>query len=495
MNRSSKVILFTLFSFLLFVGCKEKKQEVDIDLALEGKPNILLIYTDDQSFRALQALGNSEINTPIMDKLVKEGTTFTHAYNMGGWNGAICLASRAMMISGRNIWRAQEFSKSLSKNQESNKTWPKLMEQQGYETYMTGKWHISIPPDSIFNHVKSVLSGMPKDTPEGYNRPLNKTDTLWQPWKKEFGGYWEGGQHWSELVRDDALSFISHASGSTKPFFMYVAFNAPHDPRQAPKSYVDAYDLDSIATPKSFMPEYPFAEAMGSGRELRDEMLAPFPRTEYSVKVNRQEYYALVTHLDEQIGKILSSLETHNLRENTFIFFTSDHGLAIGEHGLLGKQNMFDHSIRVPFVMLGPNVPKDKKISTDIYLQDIMATSLELAGVNKPSYVDFNSLLDLATSKTSKGNYPAVYGCYEEASQRMIRKDNYKLIVYPKIEKLLLFDLRADPLELEDLSSDPRNTPLIRKMFLELMELQETMGDRLDLHPIFESIFKEDNAV
>ncbi len=494
MRTLSSSSLFICLLVLFLFGCKQKKQQESLDLPLNDQPNILLIYTDDQSFMALQALGNSEIHTPTMDQLVAEGTTFTHAYNMGGWNGAICLASRAMMISGRHIWRAQEFSERLSENRETEKTWPKLMENQGYETYMTGKWHISIPPDSLFNHVKSVLPGMPKDSPEGYNRPLSKNDTLWQPWKKEYGGYWEGGQHWSELVRDDALSFISQASRSPNPFFMYVAFNAPHDPRQTPKSYVDAYQLDSIALPKSFVPEYPYAEAMGSGRELRDEMLAPFPRTEYAVKVNRQEYYALVTHLDEQIKQILEALETYNLRENTYIFFTSDHGLAIGEHGLLGKQSMFDHSVRVPFVMIGPNIPKNKKINNDIYLQDIVATSLELAGAKKPAYIEFNSVLDLALGKTKKGYYDAIYGCYEQASQRMIRKDQFKLIVYPKISKVLLFDLEKDPLELEDLSLDPLNAPLIKNMFLDLMELQQEMGDQLDLYPIFEILFKEDNT-
>ena len=155
---------------------------------------------------------------------------------------------------------------------------------------------------------------------------------------------------------------------------------------------------------------------------------------------------------------------------------------------------MFDHSVRVPFVMIGPNIPKNKKINNDIYLQDIVATSLELAGAKKPAYIEFNSVLDLALGKTKKGYYDAIYGCYEQASQRMIRKDQFKLIVYPKISKVLLFDLEKDPLELEDLSLDPLNAPLIKNMFLDLMELQQEMGDQLDLYPIFEILFKEDNT-
>ncbi len=345
-----KYMIYLNVIFLLFIfGCKEEK------------PNIIFLFSDDQSFKAVHALGNDEIITPTMDKLAEEGITFTHAYNMGGWNGAVCVASRAMLISGRSIWRAQQISDHYSKNEDIDKTWPKLMQTAGYDTYMTGKWHVNAKPKDIFNHVGHVLRGMPWDTPEGYNRPQNVNDTLWQPWKKEFGGYWKGGKHWSEVVKDDALSFIDSAALKEKPFFMYIAFNAPHDPRQSPKEYVDMYPLESIAVPESYMPTYPYAETMGAGQNLRDEKLAPFPRTEYSIKVNRQEYYAITSHLDDQIKDILDALDKKGLKENTYIFFTSDHGLACGEHGLMGKQNMFDHSMRVPLMVVGPNIPKGKK--------------------------------------------------------------------------------------------------------------------------------------
>jgi arylsulfatase A-like enzyme len=471
-----KYMIYLNVIFLLFIfGCKEEK------------PNIIFLFSDDQSFKAVHALGNDEIITPTMDKLAEEGITFTHAYNMGGWNGAVCVASRAMLISGRSIWRAQQISDHYSKNEDIDKTWPKLMQTAGYDTYMTGKWHVNAKPKDIFNHVGHVLRGMPRDTPEGYNRPQNVNDTLWQPWKKEFGGYWKGGKHWSEVVKDDALSFIDSAALKEKPFFMYIAFNAPHDPRQSPKEYVDMYPLENISVPESYMPSYPYAETMGAGQNLRDEKLAPFPRTEYSVKVNRQEYYAITSHLDDQIKDILDALDKKGLKENTYIFFTSDHGLACGEHGLMGKQNMFDHSMRVPLMVVGPNIPKGKKIEADVYLQDIMATTLEIAEIEKPEYIEFNSLMDFTNESRTKSNYGAIYGTYEKGSQRMIRKDNYKLIVYPRSQKVLLFDLENDPLELNDLSSDPANSKKLKTLFKELIQLQGTMGDELDLKSIYET--------
>jgi len=475
-----KYIIYLNIIFLLcIIGCKEN---------IEKKPNIIFLFSDDQSFKAVHALGNDEIITPTMDKLAEEGITFTHAYNMGGWNGAVCVASRAMLISGRSIWRAQQISDHYSKNEDIDKTWPKLMQTAGYDTYMTGKWHVTAKPKDIFNHVGHVLRGMPWDTPEGYNRPQSGNDTLWKPWKKEFGGYWKGGKHWSELVKDDAVSFIDSAAIKEDPFFMYIAFNAPHDPRQSPKEYVDMYPLAGISIPESYMPTNPYAETMGAGKNLRDEKLAPFPRTEYAVKVNRQEYYAITTHLDDQIKDILDALEKKGLRENTYIFFTSDHGLACGEHGLMGKQNMYDHSMRVPLMVVGPNIPKGKKIGADVYLQDLMATALEIAGVQKPAYIEFNSLLDLTNGTRNKSKYDAIYGTYEKGSQRMIRKDNYKLIVYPKSQKVLLFDLENDPLELNDLATDPAYSKKLKTLLKDLIQLQENMGDQLDLNSIYQNI-------
>ncbi|QCX39737.1 DUF4976 domain-containing protein [Aureibaculum algae] len=483
-----KNISWLLLIVICVFGCKKNNENSEPENKIVKKPNIIFLFSDDQSFKDVHVLGNKEVKTPTMDKLAEEGTTFTHTYNMGGWNGAICLASRAMVISGRSVWRAQAVSKEFSKNKELDKTWPRLMENAGYETYATGKWHISAKADSIFNHVGHVLPGMPGDSPEGYNRPQNENDTLWKPWKREFGGYWKGGKHWSEMIKDDAVSFIDSAATKEKPFFMYIAFNAPHDPRQSPKKYVDMYPLDSIAIPDSFMPMYPYAETMGAGKNLRDEKLAPFPRTEYSVKVNRQEYYALTTHLDDQLKDIINTLEKQGLMENTYIFFSSDHGLSVGEHGLIGKQNMYDHSMRVPLMIVGPNIPKGKKIATDVYMQDVMATTLELAGIEKPKYVEFNSLTNQIDGTDSKGSYDAIYGTYEKKSQRMIRRDGYKLIVYPKSEKILLYNLKEDPQELKDIAAEPQSKEKIKTLFVELMELQKQMGDQLDLSIIYKNI-------
>ncbi len=456
-----------------------------ICLTAAEKPNILFIFADDQSYETIAALGNDEVKTPNLDKLVESGTSFMNAYNMGGWNGAICVASRTMMNTGRMIWRAYAVEKNLKDLAEKGQSWAQLMETQGYETYMTGKWHLKIDPAEFYNHVAHERPGMPKQTPEGYNRPIKGEIDPWSPFDQSFGGYWEGGKHWSEVLADDAEQFLTNAAKQDAPFFMYLAFNAPHDPRQSPKRFVDMYPQEDIQIPLSYMPEYPFKDDIGCSAKLRDEKLAPFPRTEYAVRVNRQEYYAIISHMDEQVGRILQALKKTGKMDNTYIFFSADHGLACGNHGLIGKQNMYEHSLKPPMVVVGPDIPANERRDAFVYLQDIMATSLDLAGVAKPTYVEFNSLLPLIEDSGRKSAYDVVYGAYQADLQRMIRKDNMKLIVYPKAKTVRLYDLEADPLELKDLAGDPSNWPVIRKLFGELLKLQEDMDDALDLKEVF----------
>ena len=272
------------------------------------------------------------------------------------------------------------------------------------------------------------------------------------------------------------------ASEEDQPFFMYLAFNAPHDPRQAPQSFLNLYPLDSVPLPENWLPEYPFKDSIGNTPLLRDEALAPFPRTPLAIKTHMREYYAIISHLDHQIGLILEALEAQGLAEDTYIFFTGDHGLSVGRHGLLGKQNLYDHSIRVPLIMTGPGIPSGKRVDAAVYLQDIMATSLEIAGVEIPEFVDFRSFWDLATGATSHQLWPeGMYGAYVDY-QRMISKDSYKLLIYPPVGKVQLFDLKNDPQEMNNLAEVPEYKSKVDSLFQDLLKLQGQMEDELRLN-------------
>ena len=446
-----------------------------------AKPNILVILADDQAYNTVRALGNNEIETPHLDKLVASGTTFTHAYNMGGWNGAICMASRMMLMTGQYVWDAErDYAKMDELFRKPEKLWPQLLAAAGYDTWFSGKWHINVKAGDAFGVARHVRPGMPNQTDEGYNRPIDGKPDPWSPYDPKFEGFWKGGRHWSEVLADDGVDYLQQAATNEAPFLMYLAFNAPHDPRQSPKEYIDKYPSDQIAIPKSYLPEYPFD--IGSNK-IRDEKLAPFPRTHHAVQVNRREYYAIITHMDAQIGRILNALKATGKEDDTYIFFGADHGLAVGHHGLMGKQNMFDHSMRVPLVAVGPGITPGARIDTPVYLQDIMATTLELAAVEKPAHVRYHSLKPLWEGSKAKP-YPAIYGAYVK-SQRMVSADGFKLIVYPNINRALLFDLKNDPAEMHDLAGDPAHANRKRILFDKLLELQRECNDTLDLKKAF----------
>ncbi|WP_414617876.1 sulfatase-like hydrolase/transferase [Dyadobacter sp. 32] len=445
-----------------------------------SKPNIILIFTDDQRYNTIHALGNSQVITPNLDGLVQDGTTFTHTFNMGAWHGAVCVASRAMLLTGMSVWNAKKQEANYASLVAANGFWPQQLKQAGYETYMTGKWHVATDARKLFDHASHIRPGMPNQTPQGYNRPLSRLDTTWQPWKEEYGGFWKGGKHWSEVLADDAVGYIEDASKKETPFFMYLAYNAPHDPRQAPKRWLDKYPVDQIKLPVSYLDDYPFKTEMGCGTDLRDEQLAPFPRTPYAVRKSIQEYYASISYMDEQVGRVLDALRESGKLDNTFILFTSDHGLSVGHHGLMGKQSMFDHSMRPPLIISGPGIPKGAKRDQNVYLQDAMATAYELAGIHKPEHVFFNSLMPIIRDAKRASSYRSIYGCYMH-TQRMVRTDRYKMIIYPAANKILLFDLQRDPEEMNDIFARSSSKNILKDLKIRMLEQQKILHDELDL--------------
>ena len=471
-----------MFILMLFVSSVFSMGETE-----KTPPNILFIFSDDQCWDTLGSIAG-EVLTPNLDRLTTQGTFFENAYNSGAWQGAVCMASRTMLMTGKQLWQAHEYFDGKERN--ISDFWSTLFRNNGYETYFTGKWHISkISPSKIYSVVGTIRPGMPNysdpvlggvfrhdERGAGYFRPVSEEDKSWNPSDPIYGGFWEGGKHWSELTADEGVSFLEQAANSKHPFFMQIAFNAPHDPRQSPKEYIEMYPLEEISLPVNYLDEQPHAEVMELAKGMcRDEDLGPFPRTPYSVKKNRQEYFALITHMDEQIGRILNALEDSGKSENTIIIFTSDHGLACGQHGLMGKQNLFEHSVKPPLIIAGPGIPKDIKIDTPVYMQDIMPTSLEIAGISVPNHVAFKSLLPVLEGKNS---YDSIYGAYKD-KQRMVRKGNIKLIWYPENNTWLLFDLEVDPFETNNLSDNPQYNELLKSMKKELIKQQEILSDPL----------------
>lgn len=451
------------------------------------RPNFLFLFTDDQAFQTINALNNPDVKTPHMDRLVKRGTTFTHCFNQGAWHGAVCVASRAMLNTGRYVWSCG------GDDCGDHPLWGETLGKAGYDTFMTGKWHNRKPalqrsfktigptgggmfgskdPNAEANAEKGIVN-------DPYDRP--RPGNSWSPYDETLEGHWRqvDGEtvHSSKLWADTAIDYLNnHAKQSQNPFFMYVAFHAPHDPRQSPKRFVDMYPPEKIKIPPNYLPEHPFDQG---DHKLRDEVLAPFPRTKEAVQVHLSEYYAIISHADDHIGRILDALEATGKADNTIIIFSADHGLAVGQHGLMGKQNQYDCSVRMPYVFCGPGIEAGRKIDAMVYLQSAFATTCEMAGIKAPDAVQFPSLVPLLTGEKSK-LYDSVYGAYRDF-QRMVRTERYKLIRYPHVGEVQLFDLRDDPWETKDLAEDPQYAQTVKTLDAELRRWMKITGDELDL--------------
>ena len=426
----------------------------------KAPPNVLFLLADDFNVEAIHSLGNAEIRTPHLDRLVEQGTTFTHAYCMGSWTPAVCLPSRSMILSGKSLWR-------VDGSLEGVRTWPEAMREAGYSTFGVGKWHNS--PDSYrrsFTHGGHIFFGAMSDH---FPVPVHR-------FRKD--GRYEEPPHFSktfstELFAKDTIDFIEGYDGDA-PFFAYVAFTAPHDPFQAPPPFADAYDPEDLSLPEAYLPYHPF----DNGDILaRDELLAPLPRTPEIIRRHRAGYYGMVSHLDAWIGRILEALERSGKAENTLILLAGDHGLALGRHGLLGKQNLYEYSLRTPVVFVGPGVRKNKRIAEPCYLFDLFPTVLEYLDLSVPEEIDGRSLLPYLKGKSGPVR-STMYAAYLDV-QRMVRDERFKLIRYSvRGEKRdQLFDLGKDPFEKTDLSEKTEYAEVKARLALALKDWQKRTED------------------
>ncbi|HWG47604.1 MAG TPA: sulfatase-like hydrolase/transferase [Gemmataceae bacterium] len=420
-------------------------------------PNVLFLFSDDQRADTIAALGNQHIRTPNLDRLAGEGTVCTRAYCMGAKQGAVCVPSRAMLMTGRTLFRVHSDFKDQP-------TWPEAFHKAGYSTFLTGKWHNG--PQSaqrIFAEGRSVFFGGMGDP---YKLPVCDF--------KPQGGLTAkkpSGKHSIALFADRAIEFLQRQKVE-RPFLCYVAMNAPHDPRLAPKEYHDHYNAAKPPLPANFLPEHPFNNGDLTGR---DERLAPWPRTPDVVRQHLADYYAAINFVDTQVGRILAALKASGQYDNTLIVFTSDHGLAIGSHGLMGKQNLYDHSMHAPLIFAGPGVPRGKKTDALCYLLDIYPTLGELAGVPAPDGNEGKSLVLVFAGKREKIR-DSIFTAYRDL-QRAVRDDRWKLIVYPKINKVQLFDLKNDPAERTDLAADKAHAAEVTRLTKLLTNWQKRSGD------------------
>jgi len=438
--------------------------------------NILIIYSDDHSYHALGAAGNKEISTPNLDNLAKSGLMFTQAHVMGGHQGAVCIPSRVMLLTGRYVNRLPGDGNIIP---DSIVSLPEVLRKQGYNSYHTGKWHSDKASHSrMFSTGGDIFFGgmhFPK-----FGGQEHPTVSLYD----STGVYNENRKRVSDiysttLYADNAIRFLSSSTAKAKPFLCYVAFTSPHDPRTPPGNFATMYDPKKITLPANFLTKHPFDNG---DLNVRDEQLLPLPRDPEAIKKDIALYYGMVSEMDAQVGRILEALEKSSLKENTLIVFAGDNGLAVGQHGLLGKQNLYEHSIRVPMIISGPGIPVNKKTEGFTYLSDITPTIFEYLQIQKPASVEGISLLPVIQNPAKKVR-SSIYNVYGHWSRSIKSEDGFKMIVYNVDGALTtqLFNLKKDPLEINDLSKDQTYNQRILEMRTLLKQQMAAAFDDLNI--------------
>ena len=441
-----KVLL--LFVVILTWSCQEKEPV---------KPNILFLFADDQRADALGIAGNPILQTPTIDQLARNGVRFTNTYVMGGHHGAICMASRAMLFSGKQLFNVYDRLQGLE-------TMTMDFAKAGYTTFGTGKWHNEREAfEASFQEAKTVFLGGMADHYAVAVRDYDSLGKLGEPTIKGYS---------TDIFAQSAIEFIRSQKDADAPFFAYVAFTVPHDPYSPKKEQIGSYPDGSIPLPANYLPLHPF---QFDQLTVRDENLTGWPRKPEVIQMILSDYYSMITDLDAQISKIITTLKETGKFENTIIVYAADNGLAAGSHGLLGKQSLYEHSIKVPLIIQGPGIPKDQSFDAFAYIHDIYPTLAELAGLPKREDLDGKSLVPVIDGEQEQVR-ELMFNAYRH-TVRSVRKENWKLIRYPERDFTQLYDLAKDPHEMNNLAEDPSSAETKKELISLLQKSQLAMGD------------------
>ncbi len=449
------------------------------------QPNIIFLLTDDQRFNTIGCFNNKTINTPNIDELMKSGTYFENACIQGGTSGAVCMPSRAMIHTGRNLFHLQGNGEEIPSE---HTLIGELLWEHGYETFGTGKWHngTSSYARSFSNGDNIFFGGMDDhwnvpvnsfDKTGKYNNKSFKTlDYLHSNDKRTFiSDHTHTSVHSSDLFANSACEYLERKT-SDNPYFLYVSYMAPHDPRTMPQTYLDMYPVDDMELPHNYLPEHYFDYGQ---KNIRDELLEEYPREQRAIKKHIAEYYAMITHLDDTIGKIIKSVKKRGDYDNTIFVLAGDNGLALGQHGLMGKQNLYEHSIRVPLLFTGCNIPKNKISQANVYLSDIFPTICDLTSIFTPTSIEGKSLSEAIYHDDIIRE--EMYYAYKHKI-RSIKIKNFKLIEYRynKLKETQLFNLVDDPMEINNIAE--MNYGLVEKLREKLIEYGNNSGERETIH-------------
>ena len=435
-------LLLMLAGCLLLLPCS----------AAEKRPNILFIIADDQSPFDLKIYNSeSPLETPNLDALASGGMVFDGAHHMGAWVGGVCTPSRHMVMSGRTVWHIPDRLNRVMNPHASN---PAM-----------------VPPDLAMQTIPAVFNRAGYDTMRTCKRgnSYDKANALFKVCHDatKRGGTDESGSAWHA---EQVLNYLSgrESEKDTAPFLIYFGFSHPHDVRDGKPELLAKYGAVNHSDPGSpppantkqpplpvgYLPRHPFDN---THMTVRDEVAVPGVwkrRDERTIRNELGREFACSENIDIQIGRVLRKLEEMGELENTYIFYTADHGMAIGRHGLQGKQNLYEHTWRIPFIVRGPGIRAGSRAPGNIYLLDVLATLCDLSGIEAPRTSEGKSFKPVLLGEKQSVR-EVLYGVYcggARPGMRCVKKGDWKLIKYQsdkgKIRETQLFHLARNPHEL-----------------------------------------------
>ena len=415
------------------------------------RPNFLFIIADDQSpFDFKFYNPKSQLNAPVIERLASQGMVIDGAYQMGSWVGGVCTASRHMIMSGRTVWHIPDRSRRALNPNIKNPT--------------------LVPPDLADSTLPAVFNRAGYDTMRTCKRG-NSYEAANQLFKvrrdaTRRGSTAETGSAWHA---DQVLDYLKvrESSMDTDPFLIYFGFSHPHDVRDGTPELLKKYgavnhrdkhslppsNLKQPRLPVNWLEKHPFPHGHPG---LRDEVKVSGVwerRDERTIRNEIGRQFACSEYIDQQIGRVLDRLKEMGELDNTYIIYTADHGMAIGRHGLQGKQNLYEHTWRVPFIVKGPGIKPGSRAKGNSYLLDTLATLCDLAGVPTPKTNEGLSLKPVLLGQTQTVR-ETLYGMYSGGTKpgmRSIRKGDWKLIKYDvmigEVRETQLFYLKTIPHE------------------------------------------------
>ena len=479
MNSSLKIFVLPIFFLSLIFSCKNGEDKV----AKKKRPNFLFVLVDDQSPFDLQTYDpESILETPNISSLANEGMVFESARHMGSWLGAVCTPSRHMIMSGRTLWHLPsrgDFKNPDEPDGLEQQTMGAIFNRAGYATMRTCKKGNSYP---AANEQFTVVHDATKR-----------------------GGTEESGSAWHAK---QVLGYLNdrESAAATDPFLIYFGFSHPHDTRDGTPELLEKYGAvnhtDTLALPPAnakqpplqdnYLEAHPFFHGHP---ELRDEERVSGVwknRDEQTVRNELGREYACSENIDIQLGKVLKKLEELGELENTYIIYTSDHGMSVGRHGLMGKQNLYEHTWRVPFIVKGPGITAGKRVKGNIYLLDVLPTLCDLAGIAIPESVEGTSFKPILNGEKETVR-EVMYGVYSGGTKpgmRTVKKGDWKLIKYDvmdgSVRETQLFNLAENPHEYlkEHHKEGEMQTNLAEnpKYAEKLAEMEQLLLEQMKLH-------------